>query len=63
MQKFDDDYKGDRRDPIVSQSASPAERSKKRRAGYLIVFGIVIVALPVLAEWLLNGTIMLSKAQ
>jgi hypothetical protein len=50
-----------RDDPIVSPSDSPSQKSKKRRAAYLIVLGLCIIALLVLTEWLVNGTIMLSK--
>jgi len=48
-------------DPIVSPSDSPVRKSKKRRAGYFIIAGLCIIALLALAEWLINGTIMLSK--
>jgi hypothetical protein len=63
MQNLRDNKDPDKRDPIVAHTDSPAERSKKRRAGYLLVLGIIVVALLVLGEWLLNGTIMLSKGQ
>jgi len=51
------------KDPIVSPADSPKQRSRKRRAGYFLVLGIVIIALLVLAEWLVNGTIMFSQAR
>ncbi len=49
-------------DPIVSPNDSPGRKRKKRRAGYFIIAGLCIIALLALAEWLINGTIMLSKS-
>lgn len=60
--QIDQNKNRDGKDPIVSPSDSPARKSRKRRAGYLIIMGLCIVALLVLAEWLINGTIMLSNA-
>lgn len=62
MMQNDEEKDRDRNDPIVSPSDSPSQKRSKRRAGYFIVIGFCIVALLVLAEWLLNGTIMLSNA-
>jgi len=49
-------------DPIVSPTDNAPQRAKKRRAGYLLVLGLVIVALLVFIEWLVNGTIMFSNS-
>ncbi len=51
-----------KKDPIVSPTDNTPRRAKKRRAGYLLVLGIVIVALLVLIEWLVNGTIIFSNS-
>jgi hypothetical protein len=59
----DDEKNSVETDPIVSANDSPQQKSRKRRAGYLIVLALLIIALLTLAEWILNGTIIFSNAR